>query len=276
MARGRTGGSRRQARAASAVVPFPRADQGDRLDLARFVPSGRSLAFSFALVAAALVALWGARSTSVFGVEQVVIEGAPRPVEREVRRATAPLLGVSLLSVDAAEVAAKVRALPSIAGASVDRAFPNTLVVRVSPERPVAVARRGRTSWLVTASGKVVREIETGTERALPRLWLQKGAGVRVGDSLPASFLPATRALGAVHDVKLRRRIKAVRSTGTELTVVPRRGPEIRLGDATDVVLKLAVAARVFPLLEEGTLYLDVSVPERPVASRYLQPSGRG
>jgi cell division protein FtsQ len=266
MARGRTGGSRRHARAASAVVPFPRREPGDRLDLARFAPSGRSLALSFAIVAAALVAVWGARSSSVFGVQEVVVEGAPKRVERDVRRATDALVGESLLSIDAAEIADKVRALPSVAGASVDRSFPHTLVIRVAPERPVAVARRGRSSWLVTASGRVVREIETGTERGFPRLWLQKGIRVRVGGALPASFAPATKALGAIRDVKLPRRIKAVRSTAAELTLVPRRGPEIRLGDATDVVLKLAVAARVFPLLEEGTVYVDVSVPERPVA----------
>ena len=34
--------------------------------------------------------------------------------------------------------------------------------------------------------------------------------------------------------------------------------------------LKLTVAARVLPLLEDGTVYLDVSVPERPVASATL------
>jgi cell division protein FtsQ len=244
---------------------------GDRLDLARFAPSGRSLAVSFALLAAALVVFWAVRSTSVFGVRQVVVEGASGPVERDVRKVTDVLLGQSLLQVDATEVADTVRALPTIAGASVDRAFPHTLVVRVSPERPVAVARRGRSSWLVTGSGKVVREIETGTERGLPRLWLQKGVRLRAGGTLPATFAPATKALGAIRDVKLPRRIKAVRSTAAELTLVPRRGPEIRLGDATDVVLKLAVAARVFPLLDEGSLYLDVSVPERPVASRILK-----
>jgi len=32
------------------------------------------------------------------------------------------------------------------------------------------------------------------------------------------------------------------------------------------VPLKLAVAARVIPLLDPGTAYLDVAVPERPVA----------
>jgi hypothetical protein len=270
MARGRTDGSRRQARAASVVVPFPRGEPGDRLDLVRFVPSGRSLLLSFAVLGAAVLALWGARASAVFGVQEVVVEGAPRPVAQEVRKATRGLLGESLLTIDAEAVADRVRALPSIAGASVDRAFPHTLVVRVSPERPVAVARRGRSSWLVTAGGKVVREIETGTQRGLPRLWLQKGVALQLGGTLPASFTPATKALGAVHEVKLPRRIKAVRSTETGLTLVPHRGPEIRLGDATDIVLKLAVAARILPLVEEGTLYLDVSVPERPVASRYL------
>jgi cell division protein FtsQ len=271
MARGRTRESRRSARAASVVVPFPRGEPGDRLELARFVPSGRSLLVSFGLVAAAILALWCARASSVFAVHEVVVEGAPRPVERQVRAVTRPLLGESLLAVDAAEVAASVRALPSVAGASVDRAFPNTLVVRVAPERGVAVARKGATAWLVTASGKVVREIETGTQRGLPRLWLGKRVEVEVGGRLPESFAPATRALGAVREVRLPR-IKAVRATGSGLTLVPRRGPEIRLGDATDVVLKLAVAARVLPLVDEGTLYLDVSVPERPVASRTLNP----
>ena len=44
MAGGRSArGSRRHAAAASVVVPFPRDAAGARLDLARFVPSGRSL-----------------------------------------------------------------------------------------------------------------------------------------------------------------------------------------------------------------------------------------
>ncbi len=51
-----------------------------------------------------------------------------------------------------------------------------------------------------------------------------------------------------------------------------RRGPDIRLGEAADVLLKLTVAARVFPLIGEDAVYLDVSVPERPVASRYPNP----
>jgi cell division protein FtsQ len=271
MAGGRTDrGSRQRARAASVVVPFPRGEAGDRLDLVRFVPSGRSLLVGFALVAGVLVAYWGARTTSVFAVNEVDIHGAPASVEREVRLVAGRTLGASLLTVDARAIEDAVRALPSVAGASVDRAFPHTLVIKVAPEKPVAVARRGDSAWLVTGSGEVVREIATGTERGYPRLWLPKGASVRLGGTLPADYIPSTRALAAAQDVSLPRRVKGVRSAAGQLTLVLRRGPEIRLGGPTDVALKISVAARVLPLLEDGTLYLDVSVPERPVSSTYL------
>jgi cell division protein FtsQ len=271
MAGGRTErGSRRRTRAASVVVPFPRGGAGDRLDLARLVPSGRSLLVGFALVVCMLGGYWGARLSSVFAVERLKVEGAPPAVARDVQAAAKDIVGTSLLSIDAETLEDTLRALPSVAAVSVDRAFPNTLVVRVAAERPVAVVRRGHTAWLVTGGGKVIREIETGTERGFPRLWLTRNTTVRSGGSLPASLTTATRALAAARDVRLPRRVKAVRFEGGQLTLVLRRGPEIRLGEASDVLLKLTVAARVFPLLGPGTVYLDVSVPERPVASRYL------
>lgn len=259
-------GSRRRVRAASVVVPFPRGAAGDRLDLARFVPSGRSLLLVFAAVLGVLGAYWGAYASSVFAVERIDVRGVPPEVARDVEAATQDVLGRSLVAIDAGDVEGTVRALPSVAGVAVDRAFPHTLVIKVAPERPVAVARRGHSSWLVTGTGKVIREIETGSERALPRLWLTRGVAVRVGGSLPGSFTPATRALEAVREVRLPRRVKAVRSTGDQLTLVLFRGPEIRLGQARDLLLKAAVAAAVFPLVESGTIYIDVSVPERPVA----------
>lgn len=259
-------GSRRRARAASVVVPFPRGATGDRLDLARFAPSGRSLLIGFALVLGVLGTYWGAYASPVFAVERIDVRGAPPEVAQEVEAATHDALGRSLVAIDAADLEGTLRALPSVAGVAVDRAFPHTLVIKVAPERPVAVARRGHSSWLVTGSGKVIREIETGSERALPRLWLTRGVAVRVGGALPASFIPATRALAAVHEVRLPRRVKAVRSTGDQLTLVLRRGPEIRLGQAGDLLLKATVAAAVFPLVESGTSYIDVSVPELPVA----------
>jgi len=49
-----------------------------------------------------------------------------------------------------------------------------------------------------------------------------------------------------------------------------RSGIEIRLGDATDIDVKLEVTRRVLPQLGDLRGYLDVSVPDRPVAGASL------
>ena len=54
-------------------------DPGDRLELGRLVPSGRTLLLAFGALAGMLVALLLARETSLFGVElehEVVLLGA--------------------------------------------------------------------------------------------------------------------------------------------------------------------------------------------------------
>jgi cell division protein FtsQ len=233
----------------------------------RFVPSGRSLLVSFGAVVAVGIAWLIAYATPLFAVERVEVRGAPPELSREVTRATRDLLGRSLVAVEPAQVEGRLRALPAVAGVTVDRAFPDTLVIKVAPERPVAVVRRGSSAWLATGAGKVIREIQTGTERHLPRLWLARGATVRVGGQVPAGLVPATRALAAAHTAGLGGRVKGVRLANNELTLVLRRGLELRLGRIADVGMKLAIARDVLELVEVNTTaYIDVSVPQRPVA----------
>jgi hypothetical protein len=64
--------------------------------------------------------------------------------------------------------------------------------------------------------------------------------------------------------------VATVRAGGQELTLVLRSGVEVRLGDLSDRLLKLTVAARILPSVEGPDGYVDVSVPERPVASATL------
>ena len=232
----------------------------------RFVPSGRSLLVTFVAVAAIGIAYWIAYVTPVFAVDRVVVRGAPPALSREVTHATRDLVGRSLVAIDAEQVEGKLRALPAVAGVSVDRAFPDTLVVKVAPERPVAVVKRGNAAWLATGAGMVIREIETGTERHLPRLWLARRATIRVGGQIPAGLVSATRALAAAHAAGLGSRVKGVRLAGDELTLVLRSGHELRLGRAADVGMKLTIAREVLGLVDRSTTYIDVSVPQRPVA----------
>ena len=60
--------------------------------------------------------------------------------------------------------------------------------------------------------------------------------------------------------------MKGVRTTGEELTLVLRHGTEVRLGRDADVRMKLVIARKVLRLVGGGTAYIDVSVPQRPVA----------
>jgi len=124
----------------------------------------------------------------------------------------------------------------------------------------------------LTASGKVVREIRRGSQRTLPRVWLTRDVPVRLGATLPATFVTETKVLAALRSARLRRHASGVRVEGDEMTIVLRHGPEIRLGEPVDVRLKLAVAAQVLRRAQSGTLYVDVSVPERPVAGTTLNP----
>ncbi len=233
----------------------------------RFVPSGLSLLVTFGTLVAIGLAYWLAYSTPVFAIDEVEVRGAPPALAREVSVATRELRGRSLVAIDAGEVEGTLRALPEVAGVSVDRAFPHTLVVKVAPERSVAVVRSGTSAWLATGAGRVVREIEVGTHRGMPRLWLRRGASIRVGGQIPAGLTSATRALAEARAAGLGGRVKGVRQPGDELTLVLRHGTEVRLGRPADVLMKLVIARKVLAAVGGDATYVDVSVPQRPVAA---------
>ena len=100
----------------------------------------------------------------------------------------------------------------------------------------------------------------------MPRLWLRRGATIRVGGQIPAGLVSATRALAEAHSAGIASRVKGVRTSGDELTLVLRHGTEIRLGRDADVRMKLVIARKVLALVDGATSYIDVSVPQRPVA----------
>jgi cell division protein FtsQ len=288
--RGSRTGSRPRARAATAVVPFRRdalsrasrrgrarpgyvrrADHaGGRLELDRIAPSGRSILTGLLILVAAVGAYAVARETSAFAVNEVTVEGASPAVATEVRKALKPALGESLLVLDLDRLERAVQDVPLVASVRFDRAFPHTLRVTVVPEIPAAVLRQGAKSWLAAAGGKIVSELERGARPALPRVWLGRGADIRVGARLTGQPLVAVRAVSPVGTRPLPMRVASVRVSAKELTLVLRSGLEVRLGDSSDRGVKLEVARRILPLLGADSGYLDVSVPERPVASDTL------
>ena len=268
--RGSRNRSRPRARAASVAVSVPRRAAGNRPELLRFLPSGRSLVVGLLLLLTGLGLYAAARSTSAFAVDRIAVQGASPEVAADVRKALAPALGESLLGLDLSELTRRAEQVPMVAAASFDRGFPHTLEIAVVPEVPVAVLRQGSSSWLAAAGGRVVAELDKGERPGLPRVWLRRTVDVRVGESLRGPQRLAVAAVAPLVEDPLPAVVNSVQAGRDGLTLTLRSGIELRLGDAADLAVKLAVADQV--LREHGDLhgYLDVSVPERPVAGESL------
>ncbi len=247
-------------------------------DLPNLLPSARSVLLGLLLLLAGVGAYFGARESSMFALETIDVRVADPRVAREVRAALAAERDVSLLKLDLGEVKRRILAVPDVRDASLDRAFPHSLVVVVDSERPVAVLRRGAGAWLVSTRGRLLRPIPRGTSLRLPRIWAGRDATVTLGQTLSLDDgRRAASALTPLLGTALGARVLLVRAKGEELTLVLRSGVEVRLGDVGDLRLKLAIARRILALLGAGTgpgAYLDVSVPERPVAHTNPQAGG--
>jgi cell division septal protein FtsQ len=207
----------------------------------------------------------------MFAVDRIAVAGAPPEVAKDVRAALAPALGESLLGLDLAELERRAERVPTVAAATFDRSFPHTLAIAVVPEVPVAVLRQGSSSWLVASGGRVVAELVTGARPGLPRVWLARDVDVRLGERMSGMPLRAVTAVAPLVERPLPVGVASVAAKRGELTLKLRTGLELRLGDTTDLVVKLEVARHVLPRLSGVVGYLDVSVPERPVAGETLQ-----
>jgi cell division septal protein FtsQ len=225
-----------------------------------------------ALLAGAAAAYGIARATSLFAIQTVHVEGTTPAVARLVQEELRPLRGTSLLAIDVDELSARVEALPDVRRASFDRSFPHALVVDVRRELPAAVLRGGSDSWLLSERGRVLRRLDRGAHPRLPRIWSaeQAEAGAFVRDRGTATAARVVRALRRGFPARVR-----TVSAGREGIVLQlASGLDLRLGDPDDLALKLAVAGQVLALVEPGTAYLDVSIPERPVAGSNSQVEG--
>jgi cell division protein FtsQ len=231
---------------------------------ARWLPSGRSLAIGFGLIAAAAGAYAIARETSIFAVQRIEVEGAPPALAAQIRTALEPLEGRSLVSFSSSAANRRLAVLPQIARVSYDRDFPHTLKVRVTVEQPVAVLRKAAEAWLVSSSGRVLQELRPGTYPPLPRIWLAAETDVAVG--APVETGEAVTVATALRGAHFPAHVLSVRDAGAgQLVIQLAGGLEIRLGDLSNLAVKLAVAAAIVPK-SAGASYIDVSVPTRAVA----------
>ena len=240
---------------------------------------GRRRLLAFGLVALALAALayLAARETSAFAFRSIELAGVEGPAAKDVRRVLRTLEGESLVALDPNEVETLLRGLPAVRDATVDRAFPHTLAVRIEPERPLAVLEDGRQAWLVAETGRVIAALQSGARPRLPRLRAEVTEPPAVGGTVAGAGLAETLAALAAVPRRFPGRIAEAEGSPSGLVLTLTTGLEIRLGEPVDARAKLAAAAAVIRAIPEEERafydYVDASVPARVVAGTETEPS---
>jgi cell division septal protein FtsQ len=218
-------------------------------------------ALVFAMLGAALSAgylLWFKHSSFV-AVEQVRVSGADERPDIAVALEQAGL-GQSTLAVDREALEAAVAGDPAVAGLRVSGDFPDALEVRVELRTPAGWLAEG--GAVVAADGVVLERDGAGAED-LPRI---AGAGPR-GGRVDGEALEIARVLGAAPPPLLAEvgRAKMTGDHGVIAEIGP--GIELRFGSRAKPERKWEAAAAVLADRQlENVAYLDLSVPERPVA----------
>ena len=240
------------------------------------------------LIGACVVALLGllylgARETPVFALRTVEVEGAPANVRQAILQSLEETRGTSLVSLDGDAVVRRLEALPSVQSVTYDRAFPHTLRLVVVPEKPVAVVNQASNLWIVSVRGRVIGGTSAAEAPDLPRIRYLPDAPL---DRRPSSWPTRGRRsiLAALSEAPKRMLlpIHSARLEDGELTLVLAGEGETRplllLGEPVDVGTKLRVAALVLRKLgyeeRDALAYLDVTLPDRPVASTNPLVSG--
>jgi hypothetical protein len=232
-------------------------------------------------VAALALLYLGARETPVFAVRDIEVSGGTAAVRQAVEEAARPVEGTSLVALDGSSLVDELEALPTVRSVTYDRAFPSTLRIFVRPELPLAVLKLGADRWLLSPRGRVIRSYEGDPTERYPAFRLAPRANVRPGAFI--GDLEARTILGALASLPrgFPARIDKVSLDHGELTMdleAPWGSPQVRLGEAVDLRVKLAVASLLIRSLSAGdrgeVRYLDVSVPERSVVGTNPQVGG--
>ncbi|MDR2374518.1 MAG: cell division protein FtsQ/DivIB [Bifidobacteriaceae bacterium] len=208
------------------------------------------------VLAGAAALLW---LSPVFAVRagDIEINGLGGWIDRaEVSRVLAKEVGVPLVRVSPSQIEARLLELTPIKAASVERAWPTGLTVRLEPRRAAAAVQDGAEYVLLDAEAAVVIRVDQPPQ-GLPIIAVPLTDGnrrtvesvLRVAASLPEWLTAQVASLGA--------------ETEDTVTLTLAGGVVVAWGDSSNGALK---AAAVEVLLKEPNVNaIDVTAPEFPV-----------
>lgn len=225
------------------------------------------LGITVLLVVLAPLASW-LRNSSLVRVQEVSVKGIEGSQAAQIRRAlVAEGLGMTTLNVRDDALLSAVAQFPVVRSLRTETDFPRGLRIVVNAYEPVAALRSsGGGLTAVAGDGTLLRG---NTTRDLPIVGVRSTPGgnrLRRGETLRA-----VRLLGAAPRA-LRSRIDRVYRGPRGLAATMADGPKLYFGGAAQLRAKWGAAAQVLAhRTSRGASYVDLRVPERPVAGG-LQP----
>jgi cell division protein FtsQ len=216
-------------------------------------------------VAALLVAAawyWG-RDLSLWSVDNVHVTGATGQDAAQIEAALqSSAHGMTTLHVRTGDLRDAVARFPIVKSVRVHPSFPHGLRIEVVENVPVAALVAAGRPVAVAADGTLLRDRPVDGLPLVPAHALPTGERVTDAQATGAIALAGAAPAGA------RPLMVRVRSGGQDgLRVDLQGGFRIEFGPRTRLHAKWAAALRVMAdARAEGATYLDVRIPERPVA----------
>jgi cell division protein FtsQ len=222
------------------------------------------LVAALALLALAAAGTW-LRSSSLVRVQDVTITGVDGRQARAIRAAlTAAALDMTTLKVDEAELLRSVEGYPVVRSLRASADFPRRLRITVNAYEPVAALQRGATLTAAAADGTLLRGTST-KGLAIVAVRMLPGDG-QVPD---AGAMDAIRVLAAA-PAPLRRRVARVFRGDRGLAATVKDGPKLYFGAGKRLRAKWSAAVAVLASeRSQGASYVDLRIPERPVAGGF-------
>jgi cell division protein FtsQ len=205
------------------------------------------------------------RESGFVRVEHVTVTGLTTKDAPRIRLAlTAAARDMSTLNVQQSALDSAVSGFPIVKEVQATRDFPHGLNIHVIEERPVATLVVQGQRLLLAPDGTVLRGIDPPSH-SIPVIRTKTAVPQdRVTDGAPLTAL----RVAADAPSPLAARISSIGHAGARgLVVRLRNGPLLIFGNAGDAVAKWAGAAAVLAdPSSKGASYIDLRVPDRPVA----------
>lgn len=241
-----------------ARAPSPRARSARTAAVRR-----RRRLVALGIVVAVLLAIaYGVSRSPLLAVDTLAVKGTSRLTTEQVLDAAGVHQGDAMVWLDTSAAVRGIEALPYVSRASLAREWPDTVRIAVRERVPTAWVESPAGKSLVDRTGRVLETVET-VPPATPQL-------------IGAKFVPppggTIDAVGAARVAGALTGLAAAATSSVDVTdhgivIHLASGPEIRMGEPTQIGVKVRAAQKVLEFMQAAPpAYVDVSVPTNPVA----------